>query len=76
MTDRWYQDKALLKAAYEKYGSFDAIAQEIGGADRTTLSRWWKRHKLGSLSFGPSPKGKVNQDALKRLAKSIYGNDS
>lgn len=74
MTERWYQDKQLLKAAYEEYGSFAAIVENVGGADRTTLSKWWRKHRLGSLPYGPHPQGVPNKDALQRLAKKIYAN--
>jgi len=76
MESRWYQDPKLLRAAYEEYGSFDLIATEIGGADRTTLSRWWKRHGLGSLSFGPEPKTAVRKEALNRLAQKVYADNA
>lgn len=59
-------------AAREKYGTFEAMADALGGADYTTLSRWWHKHNLGALPKGPKPKS-VNEDALSELHKFVYG---
>ena len=65
----------MLQEAYKEYGSFDAIADAIGGADRSTLARWWHHHGLPALSHGPDPKNATNKEALKRLAQKVYGNN-
>lgn len=72
MDNRWYHDPRLLKAAYERYGTFEAAAAAMGGADWTTLARWWHRHNLGSLPKGPkTPKG--NEEAIRELHEYVYG---
>lgn len=72
MTNRWYQDKLLLQAAYEKYGTFQAAAEALGGADHTTLARWWRKHNLGALPKGPKNSG-ANEEALSELHRFVYG---
>lgn len=69
---RWYHDPRLLQAAYERYGTFGAAADALGGADATTLTRWWHRHNLGKLPKGPAPSA-ANEDALTELHKLVYG---
>lgn len=69
---RWYHDPRLLKAAYERYGTFEEVANALGGADYTTLARWWKKHSLGPLPKGPKPQN-VNTDALTELHEYVYG---
>lgn len=72
MDARWYRDPRLLQAAYEKYGTFEAASQALGGGDYTTLARWWHKHNLGPLPKGPKPK-EVNTSALDDLHKYVYG---
>jgi hypothetical protein len=69
---RWYHDPRLMVAAREKYGSFEAMAEALGGADYTTLSRWWHKHNLGVLPKGPKPKA-ANESAISELHKYVYG---
>lgn len=69
---RWYHDKRLMLAARERYGTFDAMADALGGADYTTLARWWHKHNLGPLPKGPKP-GAANTEALKELHELVYG---
>lgn len=68
----WYHDRNLMLAAREKYGTFEAMAEALGGADYSTLARWWHRHNLGALPKGPKPMA-ANEDALSDLHKYVYG---
>lgn len=72
MEIRWYHDPRLLKAAYERYGTFEAAAAALGGADHTTLARWWHKHSLGTLPKGPKPIDS-NNEALMELHEFVYG---
>jgi transposase-like protein len=74
MTSKWYEDRNLLKAAYEQYGTLVGAAEALGGADPTTLSKWWRRHGLNKLPKGPRANTHpVNKEALEELHRSIYG---
>lgn len=70
---RWYENPDILRAAYEKYGTLEAAASALGGAHKSTLAYWWKRHGFEKLPRGQNP-SKTNREALKELADSIYGN--
>jgi transposase-like protein len=72
MESRWYTNPELLIAAREEFGSFQAIAREIGGADASTLSYWWRKLNLPRLPKGPQPGARVNEEALKRLHRKVY----
>lgn len=72
MSDRWYQDARLLRAAREEYGSLNEAATQIGGVDSTTLQGWWRKLGMEKLSRGPAPQGQPNEDALKRLYAKVY----
>ncbi len=72
--ERWYENKELLLAAVEKYGSVDAAARAIGGAHVSTIQKAYQRHNLPKRKPGPTPKGAPNQDALRELAEKLWAN--
>jgi len=69
---KWYTDPQLLQEAKRQYGTFDAIADAMGGVHPTTLAYHWRRMGLPKLPRGPQP-APVNEDALKRLHRRVYG---
>lgn len=71
--DKWYMDKALLRAAVEEYGSIEAAALAIGGAHPTTVQKAWKRMGMEKRPRGPIPKEPVNREALVNLQRKVYG---
>ena len=71
--DKWYLNPELLKAAVEEYGSIQAAALAIGGADVSTVQKAWKRMGLEKRPRGPLPKGDINRDALAALHQKVYG---
>ncbi len=73
MKTKWYTSPELLRAAREKYGTFEAIEREVGGADKTTLALHWRKMRLEELPRGPAPKMPVNTEALKELHQNTYG---
>lgn len=68
----WYDDKNLLVAALEEYGSFAAAASAIGGASASTLQKAWNRHKLPPRDPGKRAKPPENQEALQKLYERVY----
>lgn len=72
--DRWYHDKRLMLAARERYGTFQAMSEALGGADYSTLARWWHKHNLGALPKGPKPTP-ANEEALNDLHAYVYGSN-
>lgn len=70
---RWYQDKRLLRAAYEEYGSLAGAAQAIGGVHKSTLAGWWNKLGLEQLPKGEHPGGPKNREALEAVYKRVYG---
>ena len=75
MNAKWYTNPQLLTAARNKYGTFEAIERAIGGVDSSTLSFHWRKMGLEKLPKGPAPQGKtpINEEALRELYKSTYG---
>lgn len=73
MDDRWYNNKALLSAAVEEYGSIEAAVIAIGGCHPTTAQKAWKRMGLERRPRGPIPKGPVDREALARLHQKVFG---
>lgn len=71
--ERWYNDRNLLLAAVEEYGSVDAAARAIGGASISTVQKAYRRLGLPQRPPGPTPKGQADREALNRLAKKVYG---
>jgi len=70
MNKPWYQNPDLLKAAHREYGTLEAAASALG-SHKSTLAYWWKRHGFEKLPRGP--KTSVNEEALRKLHKSVYG---
>ena len=69
---KWYTNPALLIAAREQYGTFDAISEALGGPHPATLAFHWRRMGLEKLPRGPKPRT-ANNEELQKLYESVYG---
>ncbi len=69
----WYKDRELLRAAKDEYGTLAGAARAIGGADKSTLGRWWNKHRLDMLTPGPDALKVEHSEALQRLYQRVYG---
>lgn len=57
----YWRDREQLEAAYQEFGTIDAMTRATG-VSRTTLLQWWKKHELPQLQKGPAPERVANPE--------------
>lgn len=55
LPDRWWQDKKVLERVVTEHGSQTDAAAAHPPCSQATVTKWWRRHGLPTLSAGRKP---------------------